>query len=116
MQQFNKIKIRLHKLTTALLLLTLPTSSFAANTSTPPNATPKQAPSCLSIIKACDADLVAKDEQIKDRDNTLAQYDVLTKKQADDIASKDRQLGAWYNQKWVWVLIGAGATAYLIKK
>jgi hypothetical protein len=92
----------------ALLMLPLTiTNSFAENT-----LSNTQTIKCSSIIKACDKALADKDAAIKARDAQLGDYARLTKSQADEIAADK----AWYNSKWLWLAIGAGTTAYLLRK
>lgn len=71
---------------------------------------------CTDLIHACDKALVGKDKQISIRDLRIKQDEDHIVVLENEKAQLEKSSGAWYNSKILWLLIGAGATAYLLKK
>lgn len=86
--------------------------SSAQNTLPP--SSPKS-PSCDSLIKACDTALADKQAQIDVRDKELSQAQIMLDSDTKELESMKRSDNAIYNQKWVWVVIGAVGAGFIIK-
>ncbi len=97
------------KLVTQMLVLVLSmttTRAYADNTK----------PTCQTVLESCDQVVKLQQVQIQTRDNALADYAVMSKKEADDLAEANRKIDAWYRNPWVWAAVGLGAGLYLGKK
>lgn len=104
------LKMKRKPLTTLICSLTLLaniTSLYADNTSTNTKI------SCGDVIKACDLALSDKDAQVQTRDAEIGTQGMLLKSQADALAEKDRQLGAWYRSPWLYLGLGLAGGLYL---
>lgn len=50
------------------------------------------------------------------RNQELSQAQLLLDSRGKEIEDLKRSSDAWYNSKWLWIFVGAGATALALKK
>ncbi len=89
--------------TTLLVMMSTTTNSYAN-------------PTCKEVIRAADKALAAQKAQIDIRDKELAQYAIMTKAQADELASDTAKLGAWYRSPYLYLFLGLAAGVYVGKR
>lgn len=99
-QWFKKI---LFKKTSIILILLITQAGYAK-------------PTCNEVLNACDKALKAKETQLQIRDEQLGQAQEMLKANAKEIGDLRRSNDAWYNNKLLWLVVGAGTTAYLLRK
>ena len=73
-------------------------------------------PNCNDVIKAADAALQQKDSQITIRNTMIQQQADEISRQTKVIQDQDRSMNAFYNNKYLWAVLGAVTAAYLVRK
>ncbi len=67
---------------------------------------------CKDVIQHCDAVIEEQSKQIWVREQEIEMMEGLITDQYHRLQSAD----AWYNSRWLWLAVGAGATGYLLRK
>lgn len=88
------------------LMICLSTTSYSASTT----------PTCNEVLEACGKVVQAQKKQIEIRDLRIKQDEDQLKNVTDERNSAVNALGAWYRSPWLWLAVGAGTSAYLLKR